>query len=419
MPSRPASAHGLGLVLPLEEVPLVLDADEPGPPAGRRLGLAQLGGAEVRAADLPHLALLYKFVQHAERVGDRRRVVRSVQLVEVDPVGAQLGQTPLDRRAHVRRGGSARTPVDGAPELRADDDLVPPRPERRGQARLALEVGVGGIEEGDTGLERGVDDRRHGVRLHEEAEVVGPESDDRDLERADPSCVHDDVLPGVVPRRTTSPGGGRVTVPTWMRDHDPRDRTPRAPAVPRGRPQGPEGAPRRGELLVVPPAEGHDRRGDGGIPRVGALGERRSRPAGVPRGDRAGIGSAHRLGRTLGARVPPRGPSRHRGRLAARDPPTGARAMRPKLRRQHSAWGFDTLGLEEIVSIHEPDNVPSGRVMDRLGFGPAWATVGPRQGHPPAGPEVDGRRLARPGPGPGEAQSSTKSSRSGSLVHVQ
>lgn len=41
------------------------------------------------------------------------------------------------------------------------------------------------------------------------------------------------------------------------------------------------------------------------------------------------------------------------------------------------SWGFDTLGLEEIVSIHEPDNVPSGRVMDRLGFGPASATTDP------------------------------------------
>lgn len=40
-------------------------------------------------------------------------------------------------------------------------------------------------------------------------------------------------------------------------------------------------------------------------------------------------------------------------------------------------WGFDALGLEEIVSIHEPDNLPSGRVMDRLGFGPAWATTDP------------------------------------------
>ena len=40
-------------------------------------------------------------------------------------------------------------------------------------------------------------------------------------------------------------------------------------------------------------------------------------------------------------------------------------------------WGFEDLGLEEIVSIYEPDNLPSGRVMDRLGFGPGDATVEP------------------------------------------
>ncbi len=40
-------------------------------------------------------------------------------------------------------------------------------------------------------------------------------------------------------------------------------------------------------------------------------------------------------------------------------------------------WGFEDLGLEEIVSIYEPGNLPSGRVMDRLGFGPGAATVEP------------------------------------------
>jgi RimJ/RimL family protein N-acetyltransferase len=31
-------------------------------------------------------------------------------------------------------------------------------------------------------------------------------------------------------------------------------------------------------------------------------------------------------------------------------------------------WGFTSGGLERIVSIYEPENVPSGRVMERLGF---------------------------------------------------
>lgn len=45
-------------------------------------------------------------------------------------------------------------------------------------------------------------------------------------------------------------------------------------------------------------------------------------------------------------------------------------------------WGFTDLGLHEIISIYEPENVPSGRVMDRLGFGPGVATIEPKRGRP-------------------------------------
>ena len=45
-------------------------------------------------------------------------------------------------------------------------------------------------------------------------------------------------------------------------------------------------------------------------------------------------------------------------------------------------WGFCDLGLDEIVSIYEPDNIPSGRVMDRLGFGPGMAMTEPKRGRP-------------------------------------
>jgi RimJ/RimL family protein N-acetyltransferase len=31
-------------------------------------------------------------------------------------------------------------------------------------------------------------------------------------------------------------------------------------------------------------------------------------------------------------------------------------------------WGFESLGLQKIVSIYEPANRPSGRVMEKLGF---------------------------------------------------
>jgi RimJ/RimL family protein N-acetyltransferase len=41
-------------------------------------------------------------------------------------------------------------------------------------------------------------------------------------------------------------------------------------------------------------------------------------------------------------------------------------------------FGFTTGGLERIVSIYEPENVASGRVMQRLGFAPWRTTTGPR-----------------------------------------
>jgi RimJ/RimL family protein N-acetyltransferase len=41
-------------------------------------------------------------------------------------------------------------------------------------------------------------------------------------------------------------------------------------------------------------------------------------------------------------------------------------------------WGFTEGGLERIVSIYEPENTSSGRVMERLGFTRERTTMGPR-----------------------------------------
>jgi RimJ/RimL family protein N-acetyltransferase len=43
-------------------------------------------------------------------------------------------------------------------------------------------------------------------------------------------------------------------------------------------------------------------------------------------------------------------------------------------------WGFTEGGLERIVSIYEPENAPSGRVMERLGFTYERTTVGTARG---------------------------------------
>jgi RimJ/RimL family protein N-acetyltransferase len=43
-------------------------------------------------------------------------------------------------------------------------------------------------------------------------------------------------------------------------------------------------------------------------------------------------------------------------------------------------WGFTHAGLDRIVSIFEPDNVASGKVMEHLGFTPYLTTVGTMHG---------------------------------------
>jgi RimJ/RimL family protein N-acetyltransferase len=45
-------------------------------------------------------------------------------------------------------------------------------------------------------------------------------------------------------------------------------------------------------------------------------------------------------------------------------------------------WGFGELGLTTVLSIFEPDNVASGRVMDRLGFAAGHQTTHPGRGLP-------------------------------------
>jgi RimJ/RimL family protein N-acetyltransferase len=52
-------------------------------------------------------------------------------------------------------------------------------------------------------------------------------------------------------------------------------------------------------------------------------------------------------------------------------------------------FGFTLGGLDRIVSIYEPENVPSGRVMERLGFTLHLTTTGQR------GEEVAVKELLR------------------------
>jgi len=45
-------------------------------------------------------------------------------------------------------------------------------------------------------------------------------------------------------------------------------------------------------------------------------------------------------------------------------------------------WGFSTLEIDEIISVFEPANITSGKVMDRLGFGIGRPMMDPARGLP-------------------------------------
>jgi RimJ/RimL family protein N-acetyltransferase len=64
------------------------------------------------------------------------------------------------------------------------------------------------------------------------------------------------------------------------------------------------------------------------------------------------------------------------------DPAVWGRGLATEAGNAGLRFGFETLGLDRIVSVYEPDNVKSGRVMERLGMTFDRDTTHPRMGVP-------------------------------------
>jgi RimJ/RimL family protein N-acetyltransferase len=60
--------------------------------------------------------------------------------------------------------------------------------------------------------------------------------------------------------------------------------------------------------------------------------------------------------------------------------PYRGRGLATEAGRAAVDWGFTAGGLSRIVSIYEPENVASGRVMEHLGFVPFLTTRQPERG---------------------------------------
>ena len=107
-----------------------------------------------------------------------------MDLVQIDVIGAETAQAGVHGSADVIRFG-ASSPLlsdDGAGELGGDQHLIAAAAQRFTELLLAGAVGIGCVEEVDAFIQGGIDDGRHRLGRHPEAEVVGAQADERDLE---------------------------------------------------------------------------------------------------------------------------------------------------------------------------------------------------------------------------------------------
>ena len=110
-----------------------------------------------------------------------------MHLVEIDPVGVEAPQTGLDGDPDpAARATTASLTTRRVPELGGDHRLLAMPLERRAEHLLALSapVRIGGVEEGDSLLERSVHHACRALRIDPAAEIVATETHDRRLENA-------------------------------------------------------------------------------------------------------------------------------------------------------------------------------------------------------------------------------------------
>ena len=144
---------------------------------------AATAAGEVRAADARTLPSRTRSSSAPQRLLDRRRGIGPVQLIEVDPVGAQ----PLRLASTARHDVAARRALHLAravhrhAEFGGEHDVLAPRAQGFAKVCLrpaAIAVDVGGVEQRDAGVERAMHHRARGGEVDAPAEVVAAEPDD-------------------------------------------------------------------------------------------------------------------------------------------------------------------------------------------------------------------------------------------------
>ena len=279
------------------------------------LRLDDLVGGEGRAADVADLPGAHEIGQRAERLVDVGVGLGAVDLVEVDPVRLEAPQAVLDRARDpaARVAELVRIVAHLAVELGGQHDVVA-LAARQGLADdllgLAARVDVGGVDEVDPGVERGVDDpdRLVVVGVAPGAEHHGAEAEWADLDSGAAECAvfHASRLQGCARKQTAQARARRAD--------DGPDGTRRVLALPN--PQPPGAVP--GHAGAPAPRAGHH---DGRTLRRRGIDQCQGRLADAGGRDHRRRHGDHRR-RASRSPAPPRAVGL---RLGRRDAPTGAR----------------------------------------------------------------------------------------------
>src|SRR5207253_70666 len=117
----------------------------------------------------------------------------AVELDEIDVVGLEAAQAPLDAGQQRRTAPVGARPAAGVPTLREEPDVLPPGTDRLADQALAVVVALRGVDHVQTGVERASEQPRDRPRAHALIADLGSAESEHarhDVRPAEPALLH-------------------------------------------------------------------------------------------------------------------------------------------------------------------------------------------------------------------------------------
>src|SRR5438552_3642650 len=152
------------------------------------------GFAVAAVADVARPAALASLLQRLDglalsKLGERA----AVELDEIDVVGIEAAQAPLDAGQQRRTAPVGARPAAGVPTLREEPDVLPPGTDRLADQALAVVVALRGVDHVETGVERASEQPRDRPRAYALIADLGSAESEHarhDVRPAEPALLH-------------------------------------------------------------------------------------------------------------------------------------------------------------------------------------------------------------------------------------